>query len=560
VNCENIRPYLAVYVDGDLSSTLAEHVEEHIATCPLCAAELADIRIVTALLGLWRIRSGSDSLVQAILDKTRPKHSLKRADAPFQREVDISEPIPERTPPAVLPGKTVHAAKARRTWTRAGGPRLRWVASAATIIFVVMLSLWAWRAPLKRTEWSGLPTVSSLRQTLSGAVSREHVNESATACRMVAAAAYGKDGINAAQAMLLGMIADILADPGEDGRKADAAGLLGMVNTMAPLSGSMPETAGPGGVRALAALSHILTGASAFAEQLSEDVPADGASLADCFDEADKMAGRGQLSAAISLLEGVDVPIEERATHAIRLADLYLRTGSPDKARDVATRAQSTTASEFRASLLHTIVTAADAACRLKTEWITAATTLALERKRLSTKAVLIEYQNIFSMQVLGLDLTSAVQTLADMLKLQEFSSRRHGVVPSRAETLCRYGWCLHQLGRTQEAVDAFLEAESGPEPEMAILAGFEAALIHNAGINTHLALGTLRELINRPETAKHPELLELIVFQLGYIMIEDAREVKLGIDVLRSKEISSFHLRALADAVIERAIMRQAG
>jgi anti-sigma factor RsiW len=50
MNCRMIRSQLSPHLDGRLSGTAARRVKSHLAECPLCRAELAELRAVKAIL------------------------------------------------------------------------------------------------------------------------------------------------------------------------------------------------------------------------------------------------------------------------------------------------------------------------------------------------------------------------------------------------------------------------------------------------------------------------------------------------------------------------------
>ncbi|MCD6532044.1 zf-HC2 domain-containing protein [bacterium] len=51
MRCEEIKPYLAGYLDGELDQKTRQMVEEHIKECPQCAAELEEMRKIREVLG-----------------------------------------------------------------------------------------------------------------------------------------------------------------------------------------------------------------------------------------------------------------------------------------------------------------------------------------------------------------------------------------------------------------------------------------------------------------------------------------------------------------------------
>jgi predicted anti-sigma-YlaC factor YlaD len=53
VSCEQ-NHLLSAYLDGELSAADAQRVDEHLASCPACSAELDDLRAVGRLMGMAR--------------------------------------------------------------------------------------------------------------------------------------------------------------------------------------------------------------------------------------------------------------------------------------------------------------------------------------------------------------------------------------------------------------------------------------------------------------------------------------------------------------------------
>jgi len=560
VHCEHFRPHLVAYADGELTPTLAETVEQHLAVCPICRSDVADIRNVSAILGLWQAAPPKVSAAEKILatavseEQRRPRAGITRR--PTGRP-DAAKGELRSTPAEILSTTKLSTAPTRRFVFN-----LRWLASGvAAAAVVTLMCLWAWHAVVAPERPSGLATVNGFRRTLATAISRQHLAESVTGLGVIAAETYSRPTIDVERAMVLDMVGSILSRLTEDAQKADAAALLNLAAADLAEPALPVESAGCSSYDWPAVVFDALLGSRADAAEIAlaapmeDDTPADGP-----LKQARDLADKGRLRAAISLLEGATVEARNEPPRAILLADLYLKTGSPQKARRLLLRVEKKTSSTFRAGLLRTMAAAARNASLLKRKWVGAAARLAIERKKMTTAEVLARYQEILSMQIEGLDYSAAVQTLSDMLQLQVAGQQKYPGVPSRYDTLCRYGWCLHQLRRDEPALAAFAEVQAGPDPEMAILAAFEAALIQNAANDTSLAISTLKDIINRPGTRKYPELLELVVFDLGYMLIQDAGAVEQGIDILRSKEIASFHLRRLADAVIERAMSRQAG
>lgn len=107
MKCEEIKELLSEYVDGELSAADAASVEEHLAGCEACRAELEALRQTAALV-----------------------RSLPRADAPQGLARHVTESV----------GKQMVGRKraAILRWTGVGG----WLAAAAALILVIQLVPW----------------------------------------------------------------------------------------------------------------------------------------------------------------------------------------------------------------------------------------------------------------------------------------------------------------------------------------------------------------------------------------------------------------------------------
>ncbi len=51
MTCKQVQRRLSAFMDGQLEATIARQVNEHLEVCPACAAELARLQKVWALLG-----------------------------------------------------------------------------------------------------------------------------------------------------------------------------------------------------------------------------------------------------------------------------------------------------------------------------------------------------------------------------------------------------------------------------------------------------------------------------------------------------------------------------
>ncbi len=108
MNCERVQDLLNEYIDGELPAAAREGVEQHVAGCARCRAELRALRQAAELV-----------------------RSLPRAAAPEGMAAAIKSRV------ARAAGIRRRAALAR--WVGVGG----WVAAAATLLVVIKLASWA---------------------------------------------------------------------------------------------------------------------------------------------------------------------------------------------------------------------------------------------------------------------------------------------------------------------------------------------------------------------------------------------------------------------------------
>lgn len=59
-DCEN-KTRLSAYIDGELQARECAAIERHLAACDSCAAELADLRNISRLIGDWQPGMLSDA-------------------------------------------------------------------------------------------------------------------------------------------------------------------------------------------------------------------------------------------------------------------------------------------------------------------------------------------------------------------------------------------------------------------------------------------------------------------------------------------------------------------
>ena len=110
MNCEQVRNLLDEYLDGELAAAQRASVDEHLAGCAPCRAELEILRNTATLVG-----------------------SLPRVKAPKELTEDIKARLVSR-PAAVRSRRRPVVLR----WVGIGG----WVAAAATLIVVIKLAPW----------------------------------------------------------------------------------------------------------------------------------------------------------------------------------------------------------------------------------------------------------------------------------------------------------------------------------------------------------------------------------------------------------------------------------
>ena len=129
MNCEQIRERLDELLDGELSDRDKQAVEQHVATCDACRAELDALRQTTDLV-----------------------RSLPRAEAPAGLAQSVRASIAQQA-----------AARSRATlwrWARVGG----WLAAAATLVVVIRYVPWETRTD-RSTVAAPEPAVSGRMET-----------------------------------------------------------------------------------------------------------------------------------------------------------------------------------------------------------------------------------------------------------------------------------------------------------------------------------------------------------------------------------------------------------
>lgn len=66
MTCKQIQSQLSAYIDGDLSTIEKEQVEAHLADCPVCHKELADLKETVALLQSTPQMTASEKFLQQV--------------------------------------------------------------------------------------------------------------------------------------------------------------------------------------------------------------------------------------------------------------------------------------------------------------------------------------------------------------------------------------------------------------------------------------------------------------------------------------------------------------
>ena len=83
MRCSSCEPLLDRYVEGTLAPKQARDVELHVATCASCAALLAEIRVVDALLATARPAELAPNFTFAVMAEVRSLPAPHRTRAPI---------------------------------------------------------------------------------------------------------------------------------------------------------------------------------------------------------------------------------------------------------------------------------------------------------------------------------------------------------------------------------------------------------------------------------------------------------------------------------------------
>jgi anti-sigma factor RsiW len=125
MRCADVREGLVALFDGELESPEREAIREHLAACPECAREAAELRRTLDLLASWSVQDEADpaALAAELTALGRRVSGLEQTVAALRRELRALRA------PAPVPVWGAGAAEADQ-WTPlaptpAGGRRLR---------------------------------------------------------------------------------------------------------------------------------------------------------------------------------------------------------------------------------------------------------------------------------------------------------------------------------------------------------------------------------------------------------------------------------------------------
>ena len=109
MNCRDVRPLLARYVDGDTDGYEQTLLEEHLSACPHCTAEIAQLRLmrhrVQREIKRWAAsavppaRAWDRLMMKLTIEKETPAQAampLKRSNKPFNKTVREGESLYRR--------------------------------------------------------------------------------------------------------------------------------------------------------------------------------------------------------------------------------------------------------------------------------------------------------------------------------------------------------------------------------------------------------------------------------------------------------------------------------
>lgn len=125
MNCDTIREQLGAYVDGEVAPQLGAEIRDHVAICPDCAAELAELRELANALSRPAVVAVPPTLWQAIEEglPARPKRRI------------LIMPIPRLVGIAAAVFIVIGLGLFSLPWGGNGVPQ----AQAATVDFAVLL-------------------------------------------------------------------------------------------------------------------------------------------------------------------------------------------------------------------------------------------------------------------------------------------------------------------------------------------------------------------------------------------------------------------------------------
>ena len=78
MHCLDAQPDLGAYVDGELSPERATFLEQHLAGCDECRAELARLRAVVDAMETWPLVPEPARLRARVMAQVRPRPTLPR--------------------------------------------------------------------------------------------------------------------------------------------------------------------------------------------------------------------------------------------------------------------------------------------------------------------------------------------------------------------------------------------------------------------------------------------------------------------------------------------------
>jgi anti-sigma factor (TIGR02949 family) len=126
-DCSFVRDHLSAFLDGELTSTATERIEQHLASCDSCSQELAQFQQLSAVV----CRSALDTGINSKVSRLPPWESLEKRMAPIGMALSVGSEIDSRS--AQGPATT-----GARNWTLIVSAV---VALAASLLIMAGLSL-----------------------------------------------------------------------------------------------------------------------------------------------------------------------------------------------------------------------------------------------------------------------------------------------------------------------------------------------------------------------------------------------------------------------------------